>query len=41
MSFADKVYLATGPDGTTVAIRMRLKPEETPEFNLGEAMSRM
>ncbi len=41
MSFADKIYLATGPDGTTVAIQISLKPTEEPEFNLGEAMGRL
>ncbi len=28
VSFGDRVYLATGPDGTTVAVEMRLKPAE-------------
>lgn len=33
ISMADKVYLATGPNGTTVAIRMALhKPAETVEI---------
>jgi len=30
ISFADKVYLATGPSGTTVAIEMKLHPQEKP-----------
>lgn len=30
LSIADKVYLATGPSGTTVAIEMSLKPVERP-----------
>lgn len=32
ISLADMVYLATGPEGTTVAVRMKLhKPEEQPD----------
>jgi PAS domain S-box-containing protein len=41
MSFANKIYLATGPEGTTVAIRMSLKPVKMPGFNLDRAISEM
>jgi anti-sigma regulatory factor (Ser/Thr protein kinase) len=30
LSVADKVYLATGPSGTTVAVEMKLKAVEEP-----------
>lgn len=47
ISTADKLYLATGPDGTTIGIEMRLHPSERPSLldNLpdtwkGEALSR-
>ncbi|MHB0911877.1 MAG: PAS domain-containing protein [Armatimonadota bacterium] len=35
ISLADQVYLATGPEGTTVAIRMRLRPVERPLIPAG------
>ena len=38
-SFGDRVYLATGPEGTTVAIEMRLQPEELSLADLGWADS--
>ncbi len=34
IKFADKVYLATGPEGTTVAIEMTISPLEEPS-NMG------
>jgi PAS domain S-box-containing protein len=39
ISMSDKVYLATGPGGTTVAIRMGLHPSEAPPIyaNLPDA----
>ena len=30
LSVADKVYLATGPDGTTVAVEMDVHPAKKP-----------
>lgn len=35
ISLADMVYLATGPDGTTVAVKMKLRKEEAPPDILG------
>lgn len=34
ISFMDKVYLATGPKGTSVAIEMQIKPDERPVGDL-------
>jgi anti-sigma regulatory factor (Ser/Thr protein kinase) len=35
ISFVDKVYLATGPKGTTVAVEMKLQPEEPSIADIG------
>jgi hypothetical protein len=35
ISVADRVYLATSPAGTTVAIEMSLRPSEKPLAALG------
>lgn len=38
ISFADRVYLATGPDGTTVAIEMALVPVKQSEFQFRDIL---
>lgn len=35
--FADRVYLATGPEGTTVAVEKKLHPEPPDSMSLGQA----
>lgn len=39
IEFADRVYLATGPEGTVVAVQMKLKPEMSVRESALEALS--